>query len=90
MVGEVWVDSGQSNMEFSLRSANNGEAEAAAANHPNIRRIHVTKKVSAFPVSRSRRPPLGGVYPANRPGIFGGRVLFSPANWIRSLAFPSG
>ena len=50
MVGEVWVDSGQSNMEFSLRSAIDGAAEAAAASHPNIRRIHIANKVSAVPV----------------------------------------
>jgi hypothetical protein len=34
MVGEVWVDSGQSNMEFALRGAPDGpEAAAAAGRH---------------------------------------------------------
>jgi sialate O-acetylesterase len=43
LVGEVWVGSGQSNMEWQLRSSA-GSAEAiAAANHPNIRLFHVPK-----------------------------------------------
>lgn len=38
MLGEVWLCSGQSNMEWSVNhSILNGEQEAAAANYPNIR-----------------------------------------------------
>lgn len=45
MLGEVWLCSGQSNMEWSVNHKNimNGEQEAAAANHPNIRFFHVPK-----------------------------------------------
>ncbi len=44
LLGEVWVCSGQSNMEWSVNSGiANGEAEAAAANHPQIRFFHVPK-----------------------------------------------
>jgi sialate O-acetylesterase len=50
MVGEVWVDSGQSNMEFALKSARNGAAEVAAANHPAIRLYHVIHKSSPLPL----------------------------------------
>ncbi len=53
MVGEVWVDSGQSNMEFALRGARDGAAEVAAASHPNIRLLHVNRKVSAFPLTEA-------------------------------------
>lgn len=43
LVGEVWVGSGQSNMEWQLqRSADPAEA-IAAAQHPNIRLFHVKK-----------------------------------------------
>lgn len=37
LVGDVWLCSGQSNMEYPLRRALNGEAEAASAADPNIR-----------------------------------------------------
>lgn len=37
MVGDVWLCSGQSNMEFPLRDALNGEGEVAAANDLQLR-----------------------------------------------------
>ena len=37
LVGDVWLCSGQSNMEFGLPRAKNGAAEVAAANHQQIR-----------------------------------------------------
>jgi sialate O-acetylesterase len=49
MVGDVWVGSGQSNMEFALRDVLNGAAEVASADHPKIRLMHVARKVSSFP-----------------------------------------
>lgn len=41
LVGEVWVCSGQSNMQWSVKISGNPEAEIAAANHPNIRLFQV-------------------------------------------------
>ena len=46
LVGEVWVGSGQSNMEFQLRQSTGGEEAIAKANLPTIRLLHV-KKVQA-------------------------------------------
>lgn len=37
LVGEVWLCSGQSNMEMGLGVVENGEKEVAEANHPRIR-----------------------------------------------------
>ncbi len=41
LVGDVWVCSGQSNMEFVVRDAVNGAAEAAAAHDPQLRHFKV-------------------------------------------------
>ena len=41
LVGDVWVCSGQSNMEWVVRDARNGAAEIAAANDPSIRHFKV-------------------------------------------------
>lgn len=41
LVGDVWVCSGQSNMEWTLANARNGAAEAAAANDPKVRHFKV-------------------------------------------------
>src|SRR6267142_159440 len=50
LAGEVWLCSGQSNMEFALVSANNGDMEVSAANHPNIRLVRVKEPGSQTPV----------------------------------------
>ena len=50
MLGEVWVCSGQSNMEMSVNwKLINGEEEAAKANNPNIRIFHVQKIGAEYP-----------------------------------------
>ena len=41
LIGEVWVCAGQSNMEWMLRQSTNGEAELAAAAHPQLRLLHL-------------------------------------------------
>src|SRR5512133_1357246 len=50
MLGEVWMCSGQSNMEMSVNwKLVNGEEEAAKANNPNIRIFHVQKIGADYP-----------------------------------------
>ena len=51
LVGEVWVGSGQSNMQMSVQSSNNAEQEIAEANYPKIRLFYVTRKVAEEPQS---------------------------------------
>jgi sialate O-acetylesterase len=46
LVGEVWVGSGQSNMEWSVQKAGNFEREKAVANYPEIRMFTVEKVAS--------------------------------------------
>jgi len=50
LVGDVWVASGQSNMEFPVKEAVNAQAEIAGAGHPNIRLFHVKNKVAHYPL----------------------------------------
>lgn len=49
LVGDVWVCSGQSNMEFGLGNAVNAAQEIAAANYPQIRLFTVQKKIALEP-----------------------------------------
>ena len=46
IVGEVWICSGQSNMEWTLASAKNAAEETAAAEYPAIRLFSVPRKAS--------------------------------------------
>jgi len=39
LIGEVWLCSGQSNMEWSVRQSSNAEKELASGNHPQIRQV---------------------------------------------------
>lgn len=51
LFGEVWICSGQSNMEWPVVQSNDSEAEIAAANFKNIRLFTVKKDVSEIPVT---------------------------------------
>ncbi|BCM88956.1 hypothetical protein IAD21_00798 [Abditibacteriota bacterium] len=54
VVGEVWLCSGQSNMDFSLSRARNGDEEIAAANWPMIRQFKVRNSLSNAPQTTLR------------------------------------
>ena len=49
LVGDVWVCSGQSNMEWSVQNSDNPETEIAAAVHPEIRLFTVPKNIQFMP-----------------------------------------
>ncbi len=49
LIGDVWVCSGQSNMEFKVAGTKNSAVEIAAANYPSIRLFTVKKRVSKEP-----------------------------------------
>jgi sialate O-acetylesterase len=51
LVGEVWVGSGQSNMEWPLTNTRDRDAEIPAANHPLIRLFKVKHTVADTPAS---------------------------------------
>ncbi|AKD58615.1 hypothetical protein SD10_17985 [Spirosoma radiotolerans] len=49
LAGEVWICSGQSNMEWPLAAAANAKTEIPVANYPNIRQLLVKKDISLTP-----------------------------------------
>ena len=58
LIGDVWVCSGQSNMEFPMTTnapwtlgVNNYESEIAAANYPSIRLFKVPRRASSIPAT---------------------------------------
>lgn len=50
-VGEVWVCSGQSNMEWSVNASETPEKVKAGAKHPEVRLFTVKKRTSPTPIS---------------------------------------
>jgi sialate O-acetylesterase len=81
MIGEVWVCSGQSNMEFYLVNSNNGDAEVAAADYPQIRLFSVKKRISQSPQDQLEEGEWLPCSPVSSPrfsavGYFFGRALY--------------
>ena len=50
LVGEVWICSGQSNMQWNVSSSNNADLEKLSANFPNIRMINFPQVGTQEPV----------------------------------------
>jgi len=57
MVGDVWVCSGQSNMEWIVQNSNDAEAEIAAANDEMIRHFKVSRTYSDAPAEKLEGGP---------------------------------
>jgi sialate O-acetylesterase len=51
LVGEVWLASGQSNMEMHVANVGNASQEIAAADYPRIRMFTVERKLSETPLT---------------------------------------
>ncbi|TWT39288.1 sialate O-acetylesterase [Blastopirellula retiformator] len=84
LLGEVWLCSGQSNMEWVVRSSKNAAAEIAAANYPEIRQIKFSHQTSAAPQDDVKgtwticSPETAGNFTAC--GYFMGRKLYQELN----------
>ena len=85
LIGEVWVCSGQSNMEWPLSQANDAEKEIKEASYPQIRQFLVQKSVSSKPEEdvkegswKSCSPETAGDFTAV--GYFFARELYQQLN----------
>ena len=84
LLGEVWICSGQSNMQVSVTTSNNAEQEIAAANYPQIRFFNVPNVIAVTP-----QTDCGGQWfvcsPSSVPGFsavgfYFGRYLYQQMN----------
>jgi len=57
LFGDVWVCSGQSNMEWTIQNSMRAQEEIANANDPQIRHFKVTREGSNFPDTRLNGGP---------------------------------
>lgn len=84
LVGEVWLCSGQSNMEWTVASSTDAKAEIAAADYPLIRHLKVGRAPSPTPIDDIKAdwqvctPDTAGRFTAA--GYFMARELVSELN----------
>jgi len=85
MVGEVWICSGQSNMEFQVSRSINGEQEIENSNYSNIRLFKVPRRIAQHPESDLENGEWLVCSPETSPdfsavGYFFGRALHTDLN----------
>jgi sialate O-acetylesterase len=88
LVGEVWICSGQSNMEWPLEQARNAKVEMAAANYPEIRMFNVPRFLS-----RTAAEDIQGSWRVSSPvdaGTFSAAAYFFGRELHRRLGVPVG
>ncbi|HEY0054290.1 MAG TPA: sialate O-acetylesterase [Pedobacter sp.] len=89
LIGEVWICSGQSNMEWPLTLVNNADLEISEANYPQIRHFAVTKDVSIMP----KKDIAGGSWQKAEPknaGNFSAVAYFFARKLHQELKVPIG
>jgi sialate O-acetylesterase len=89
MVGDVWVASGQSNMEFPVKEGVDAPAEIAAAEHPGLRLFHVKNKVAHYPLDDVVAEPWTSSTP-HSVGDFSAVAYFFGRHLHEKLGVPIG
>ncbi|MFQ6098543.1 MAG: sialate O-acetylesterase, partial [Armatimonadota bacterium] len=88
LVGEVWVCSGQSNMQWPLQASRNAKEEIAAANYPNIR-LFTVGRVPAEEQQRDVQGEWVQCSPSTVPG-FSAVAYFFGRDLHEALGVPIG
>jgi sialate O-acetylesterase len=89
LIGEVWICSGQSNMEWGLGGSLNGKDEVAAASHPQIRLFNVPGHLTS-PLAQDTCPGSWQVCQPNAAGGFSAVGYFFGRRLQQELKVPIG
>jgi len=90
LVGDVWLCSGQSNMEYPLRRALNGEAEAAKAADPDIRLLQTGRTSLPAPTSALPKDAVWRVASPDSANNFSAACFFMGRELKKTTQAPIG
>jgi sialate O-acetylesterase len=90
LIGEVWLCSGQSNMEMRVRESGNFENEQAGADFPQIRMLTVEKTTSIHPSSQLNAKEAWQICTPATVGEFSAAAYFFGRNIHQSRQVPVG
>jgi sialate O-acetylesterase len=90
LIGDVWLCSGQSNMEFTLRHATNADTEVANAADDNLRLLTVPDDTSATPLDSFRSPVRWSVSAPDSARDFSAVCYFTGRDLQGALGVPVG
>jgi sialate O-acetylesterase len=89
LIGEVWLCSGQSNMEWSVSRSAHAEREIAAANFPLLRHVKIARTVAEQPADRVQTTGWQGTTP-DTVGAFTAVGYYFARDIHRRLGVPVG
>ncbi len=89
LVGEVWICSGQSNMEWTVGQSMNAKNEIAMANNDFIRHIKIAKEIGSLP-NKDISSGSWEVCDSTTVGTFSGIGYFFAKNIYNELKIPVG
>jgi sialate O-acetylesterase len=89
LVGELWLASGQSNIEWPLKQTKNAAKDIAEANLPLVRQLKIERTVATAPTETARTSGWRTATPATA-GEFGAVEYFFARDLQRKLGVPVG
>lgn len=89
LMGDVWICSGQSNMEFVVRDSRDGAREVASADQPLVRHIKIGRKLAKDPMEDFTATPWRRADPAHV-GDFTAVGYFFARDMVRETGVPIG
>lgn len=90
LFGDVWLCSGQSNMEFPLSRALNGEMEAGLAADPQLRLLQVPKAIAYVPERRFNKDTRWALSAPDTAAPFSAACYFMARELRRTRGVPVG
>ncbi len=89
LVGDVWLCSGQSNMEWAVGQSNNAVNSIANANYPAIRHVKIPHTIGSIP-QQDLAPVYWDVCSPSTVASFSGLAYFFAKNIYDSIHIPIG